>query len=301
MILGLEVVLADGTVLSSMNRMLKNNSGYDLKQLFIGTEGTLGVITKAVVRLEPVIARTGTILLAVPGFDGVTALLQSARRMLGSALQAFELMWGSYYDALTGPDGHSPPMERGSPYYVLVETALPASDETMLDDFLTSALEDGLVTDGVVAQSEAQRARIWKVRDDFDAILRSGDTYLFDVSLPIAHMHDYVDRVRDACHAVLPDAIVHVFGHIGDGNLHLFVTPRPGGTASKTDRKAVDECVYAPLGRYGGAISAEHGIGREKRDYLPISRTDAEIDLMRRMKRLLDPDLILNPGLVVKT
>ena len=159
----------------------------------------------------------------------------------------------------------------------------------------------GWIVDGTISRSLTQAESLWRLREDISETIAQFTPYKNDIAVRVSAVPRFLKDVDSLVREQYPEFEIIWFGHIGDGNLHLFVTPRPGGTASKTDRKAVDECVYAPLGRYGGAITAEHGNGREKRDYLPISRTDAEIDLMRRMKRLLDPDLILNPGLVVKT
>lgn len=304
LVLGLEAVLADGTVISSMNRMLKNNAGYDLKQLFIGTEGTLGVITQLVLRLEPLPGQLHTAMVAVADFAGIMHLLMEARVRLGTALHAFELMWGSYYDAVTRPGGHPPPLDRGAPFYLLIE-ASGNEGGTALEAYLEFAFAEGLVIGGTLAQSLTQRQQLWTVRDDFEAILKDGRTFLYDVSLPLRAMERYVAEVTERFSKAFPQGVVHVFGHICDGNLHIFLSPHPAENAPssaqgwKEHRRSADAAVYEPLRAVGGSVSAEHGIGREKRDWLQISRTAEEIALMRTLKSSLDPRNILNPGLVI--
>jgi len=301
LVLGLEAVLPTGEIVSSMNRMLKNNSGYDLKQLFIGTEGTLGVVTRVVLRLEPNIAAREVAMVALESFDAVLALQSDARRMLAADLLAFELMWGGYFDAVTDDGGHRPPLPRGAPFYVLIEAAGRDGGDAGLGlvPFLERSLAAGTLTDGVVAASERERAEFWKVRDDFERILAEPPVFLYDVSLPLRAMPAYVADLRQAVAAAFPDGLLHVFGHLCDGNLHLFLIPRAAAKNPGAVRRAADQAVYASLARYGGAVSAEHGIGREKKDWLHISRTKEEIELMRRLKRMFDPANILNRGLVV--
>ena len=298
-VLGLEVVLADGTVITTLNRMVKNNAGYDVKQVFVGSEGTLGVITRVVVRLaEAPVARTAA-MAALPSFDAVPALLRRLERELGGQLGAFEVMWGDYVRAVTEPGLHRAPMGREHPFYVLVETegGDPETDRPAFLAAMERAMERGLVVDAVVAHSETERRGLWAIREQFEALLERRPLFLYDVSLPLAAMAAYVDEVQARLQRRWPDSRCDVMGHVGDGNLHLFVHP---GAATGDDLHAqADEDVYEPLRAVGGSISAEHGIGLEKRDRLPISRTPAELDLMRTLKRALDPHGILNPGKVL--
>jgi FAD/FMN-containing dehydrogenase len=296
-ILGLEAVLADGTVVSSLNAMLKNNAGYDLKHLFIGSEGTLGIVTRLVLRLRPAPASQATALLAVPDFDCVTGLLGFADRALGGALSAFEVMWGDYYDFITGAGGPSAPLERGRPFYVLIEAlgGDPAGDAARFEAVLSDALDQGLAGDALVAKSESERLRFWAVRDEVARMLDLDPMFLFDVSLPIRCMQTYIQGLRRAIDARWPGAAVFVFGHLGDGNLHLGIS---AGTPGGADHAEVERLVYQPLASVGGSVSAEHGIGLQKKPWLPLSRTPEEIALMRTLKRALDPRGILNPGKV---
>ena len=299
MVLGIEVVLADGTVLPAMNRLIKNNSGYDLKQLFIGTEGTLGVITRLVLRLREKPPRQDVMFAAVPSFDALAALLKHMDRSLGGGLSAFEVMWPEFYDLVTTPPAPGrAPLPHGAPFYALVESlgGDARGDAERFQAACESAIETGLVTDAAVAQSQAEVAAIWGLRDDVLQTARWGMPFAFDVSLPIRDMPAYVERVRRELRALWPGIRVWVFGHMGDGNLHVVVSP-DGLPADARPR--VERIVYEPLRAIGGAISAEHGIGLEKKSWLSISRSPEEIALMRTLKQALDPKGILNPGRVV--
>lgn len=300
MVLGLEVVLADGTVIPAMNRLIKNNSGYDLKQIFIGSEGTLGVITRLVLRLREKPARQEVAFVAVPGFDALAALLKHMDRSLGGGLSAFEVMWPEFYELVTTPPSKGrAPVPHGSPFYVLIESlgGDSTADAERFQAALEQAAEDGLVADAVVAKSQAEGAALWALRDDVMQTARWGLPFAFDVSVPIADMQAYVERVKADLRASWPTVRAFVFGHMGDGNLHLVVSP--DGLPADV-RPAVERIVYAPLQQVGGAISAEHGIGLEKKAWLSISRSPAEIALMRTLKRAMDPKGILNPGRVIE-
>jgi FAD/FMN-containing dehydrogenase len=299
--LGLEVVLADGTVLSSLNRLLKNNSGYDLKQLFVGSEGTLGVVTRAALRLRERPRSEDVALLAAPSFPAVVALLRHVDRALGGHLSAFEVMWRDHFELVTTPPAlGASPVARGAPLYVLVEAqgASPEADGARLVEALEEARAEGLVVDAAVARSRAQRAALWAIRDDVGQLRRLAPIHVFDVSLPIAAMEGYVDEVRGRLLARWPAGHCSVFGHLGDGNLHVVFAPRAGAAAEAT-RAGVEEIVYRPLAAVGGAVSAEHGIGLEKKGWLGITRTPGEVALMALLKRTLDPRGILNRGKVV--
>ncbi len=300
-VLGLEAVLADGTVLTDMNDMVKNNSGYDLKQLFIGTEGTLGVVTRAVLRLSPHRPAVATALVALSGPDDITTALAAARRSLGPSLSAFEAMWSDFLTYMTAHAGFDLPLEAVPPMSVIIETRGhdEAAENARLEAFLAEGLEAGWVTDAVIATSVDQARRIWAPRDEGPAMYRQifGGVINFDVSVPIGLIVETAAAINEEIGAGWPDVVRLTYGHIGDANLHFVV-----GFKTKPDaatKTAVDEIVYEAVGEVGGAVSAEHGIGQLKKAYLPLSRSDAAIDLMRRLKATLDPAGILNPGRVV--
>lgn len=297
LVLGLEVVLADGSVLSSLNTMLKNNAGYDLKQLFIGTEGTLGIVTRVVLKLKEAPVSVSTALVALETFEAVCDLLKFAERRSAGCLSAFEVMWSEYYRAVTEPGWHRAPMSREHAYYVVLETrgADMEADAVNFLATLEQAAEAGMIEDAVIAKSEKERELIWAVREDFEAITAQQPTFLYDVSLPIRHMSAYVAEVRERLLQRWPESRCYVLGHIGDGNLHLFVTLDRGDRSLHPE---VDQAVYAPLKPLGGSVSAEHGIGLEKKAWLSLSRTAGELELMRQLKGLLDPSMLLNPGKV---
>ena len=296
-ILGLEVVLADGTVLSSMNKMLKNNAGYDLKQLFIGSEGTLGIITRMVVKLEPATTSRQTAMVSLNDFSSVIAFLNHMKKSTGARLSAFEVMWGDYYRTVTGDGFHKPPMDRNQPYYVITEcTGTHASaDEELFLQTLEQALEQHILNDAIIPKSEAERKAIWTVREEFEPILINNPMFLYDVSLPIKDMESYIQKVEKEVKTTWPNGDCYVIGHIGDGNLHLMVCPREG---DKALHPISDKLVYDPLQKYNGSVSAEHGIGTEKKAWLSHSRTELEIEMMKKIKSTLDPNNILNPGVI---
>jgi FAD/FMN-containing dehydrogenase len=292
MVLGLEAVLADGTVVSSMNRMIKNNAGYDLKQLFIGTEGSLGIVTRAVLRLREKPADQATLFVAVDEFGKLQKFLKHMDAELGGCLSAFEVMWNNFYRLVTTePATNQPPIAQDYPFYVLVEAM--GADEARTESALAEAYEQGLIVDAVIAQSEAQRQQLWAMRDDVAQTFRYAPTYAFDVSLRVSCMEDYLKQVNERLEAGWDDVHNFTFGHMGDGNLHLVISVGEGG---RETRARVEACVYEPLESIAGSVSAEHGVGLEKKPYLGISRSETEIALMRTIKKALDPKGILNPG-----
>jgi FAD/FMN-containing dehydrogenase len=294
LVLGLEVVTADGTVLTSMNQMLKNNAGYDIKQLFIGSEGTLGIVTRAVLKLFPQPTSCNTALVAMDSFDKVTALLNNLQRDLAGTLSAYEVMWGEYFRGVTGDNGHRPPMRRDYPFYVVVEAegADAEADAVRFERLLEMAFEKEMIIDAVIPKSESERREVWNIREDFEVILPG---FLYDVSLPISSMGLYMEKVHAGIKRKWPQGECFALGHIADGNLHLFTRPNTKGDWHLES----DKIVYAPLQELGGSVSAEHGIGTEKIRWLPSSRTREEISMMRLLKTTLDPCNLLNPGRVI--
>lgn len=299
LVLGLEVVLADGTVLSHMNTMIKDNTGYDLKQLFIGSEGTLGVITRAVLRLFAQPLGTQTALCSLRGYDEVLQLLAHARSRLAGRLSAFEMMWPDFYQRMTAGLPHlSTPLPHGAGAYVLIESqgASPEADAAHFEQTLSEALEQGWVEDVVIAQSDSDTRRLWAVRDasgEFRAVF--WPHVGFDVSVTTGDLGRFVDDLKRQLRQRWPDTQTVFFGHVGDSNVHIGVKVADG----PQPEAEIEDLVYQVVGQWRGSVSAEHGIGTLKRAHLHHSRTPAELQTMRTLKQALDPRGILNPGKVL--
>jgi len=297
LVLGLEVVLADGTIIQSMNKMLKNNAGYDLKQLFIGSEGTLGIITRAVLKMEDLPKTRCTAFIALESFEKAVQLLQNAKKHLKNGLTSFELLWQDYYTLMTSsPSPYSPPLSQTFPFYVLMEThgQDAENDKTLFEGFLERNLEDGLIADAAIAQSQHELDWFWSIRENVELIFSvHSPVFLFDVSLAISDMDAYIKKIRTEIQNIWPDLHFYSFGHMGDGNLHLFVSCGKDDTST---RHLVEEIVYKPLSEIDGSITGEHGIGSEKKQWLHLSRTGEEIQLMKTIKKAFDPKGILNRG-----
>ena len=295
-VLGLEVVLADGTVLPMLNRMVKNNAGMDLKQLFVGSEGVLGIVARVVLKLQPLPQGTSTALVAVKDFEAALQFLRHAQRSLSGQLSAFEIMWRDYLDASVAANRLRAPFAADHPAYVLADMhcGQPETDAQRFETMLEAAIEAGWIQDAVIAQSVADAEALWAIRDGVAEIIRElGPTLNFDVSVPVARIGDCARRVRENLTRDWPQLQALFFGHVADGNLHVVVCRVPQDAASL---HAVETAVYDVVRDYGGSVSAEHGIGVLKRDWLRFSRSEAEIALMRTLKGALDPKGILNPG-----
>ena len=294
-VLGLEVVLANGAVLSSLGKMVKNNTGYDLKHWFIGSEGTLGVITRAVLRLHPQRAARHTALVALDNYDAAVSLLRRLSTRFGNDIGAFEIMWPDFYDFGVALTGTRSPFGEAHPLYALIEHASfdAADGGERFAAALTEALDAHAVRDAVIAQSMADARALWAVRECTAEFPVKMDPINFDVSLPIGEIGTFVDRCRAALDRRWPGNQSYFFGHIGDSNLHLTVD---GHSVPGVAHHAVYAFVYEMLGPLHGSVSAEHGIGSLKREFLPISRSREELAAMAAIKQALDPHGILNPG-----
>ena len=295
-VLGLEAVLANGAVLTSMSRMVKNNTGYDLKHLFIGSEGTLGIITRAVLKLHPQRASRHTALVALDGYDAAVNLLRGLTRRFGNDIGAFEIMWPDFFDfgvSLTA-EARSP-FADAHPLYALIEHAsFDATDDgERFASALNEALEAQTIRDAVIAQSVADARALWAIRECTAEFPSRLDPVNFDVSLSIGEIGRFVDRCRAALNDKWPGNRSYFFGHIGDSNLHVTVD---GHSVPGIDHHAIYAFVYDMLGPLHGSVSAEHGVGLLKREFLPISRSPQELAAMRAIKHALDPNGILNPG-----
>ncbi len=298
LVLGLEVVTADGTVLRGLRKYIKNNTGIDLKQLFIGSEGILGVVTRAALRIFPAPVERQVALCALPSFAQVAAFLKLARKQLGGQLTAFEVMWNEYYRlTVERVKGVTGPLPTHHPFYVLLEASGDDAERIHadLEKLLETAMGDGAILDATLSTSNASAAATWRIRDSSVELGRSfayAARLGFDVSLAIERMEEYANTIRARIRTIDSGAFAIVFGHAGDGNLHVGVNHEH----TPERREDFERLVYAITGEFGGSISAEHGIGILKRPYLRLSRTEAEIETMRTLKRALDPNNILNPG-----
>ncbi len=298
MVLGLEAVLADGTVINAMNKMVKNNSGYDLKHLFIGSEGTLGIVTRVVLQLQPQSRSTHTALCALSNYESVTQLLIELKRSLGSGLTGFELMWDNYYDkAIDAVPDLTSPFDKSHPFYLLVEYKDndKAVGEQCFESTLFTQFEAGLLTDVLIAQSLEDAARFWRIRDGIGELLQILDSVSNqDVSLPVTDIGEFACDIEKRLKDKYNNIGILLFGHIGDNNLHICAY-----TGREEDKANINKDIMLMIGEYSGAITAEHGIGVLKRDFLPLSRTESEITLMKTIKLAMDPKNILNPGRVI--
>ncbi|HEU0160859.1 MAG TPA: FAD-binding oxidoreductase [Rhizomicrobium sp.] len=305
LVLGLEAVLADGSVLDMARALHKDNTGYDLRQLLIGSEGTLGVVTAATLRLFPRPEVSVTALAAVPSPQAAVALLGALQARTGGLLSAFELIPRIALEFVTRHIADTrDPMSAPSPWYVLMEATggREANIAATFENGLADAVSDGLVTDAVVAASQAQAAALWKLRESIsEAQKREGASIKHDISVPVAAIPDFLARATPAVLAIVPGARPVSFGHLGDGNLHFnFNSPADGDDAAfLAGWDAVQQCVHDIVKAFGGSISAEHGIGAMKVAALPRYKSHAELEAMRAIKAALDPKNILNPGKTV--
>lgn len=299
MVLGLEYVLPDGTLVTGLNKMLKNNAGYDLKQLFLGSEGTLGIITRAVLRLHSRPGCTHAALCGVETYARVVELLAMARRGLGPMLSAFEVMWPDYWrEATVTVKGVRAPIQGEHAFYVLIE--MQGLDEEIdgarFMRWIEKAFEDEVISDAAVSQSMADVAAFWRTRDaagEFGTVL--GPHVAFDIGLPVTAMDEFARTCRARLSADLPDMLSVYYGHIADGNLHIVALSRG---ATPQPMSEISGIVYEVVREFGGTVSAEHGIGLLKKKYLGYTRSPEELALMARLKAALDPAGLLNPGKV---
>src|SRR5436190_15461741 len=303
--LGLEVVLADGRVLNDLNKLKKDNTGYDLKNLFIGAEGTLGVITAAVLRLVPRPRSVETAFAGVASADAALELLGIAQDRTGGDVTSFEIMTRDGIElVLRHGQGCRDPLASPHPWYVLMELSSQRREglREVLEAVLGEALERGLVLDATIAETIEQGKAFWRVREMFGEVQRfAGGSIKHDISVPVAAVPAFISEADAAVTALIPGARPLPFGHLGDGNIHYNVTQPVGADKGEFLKRwdEVNAAVFAVVKKYGGSISAEHGVGVMKRDLLPSVKDPVALDLMRSLKRMLDPKGILNPGKVL--
>jgi FAD/FMN-containing dehydrogenase len=296
MVLGVEAVLSNGTIISSLKKIIKDNSGYDLKQLFIGSEGTLGIITKVILRLSEAPTSRSSAIVGIENYEQVIGLLKFLEKNLAGMLSGFELMWQSTYKAMTSENSHLiPPLSQEYPYYVFVESlgTKPAEDYSRLEDLIGQALETELIQDAVMAQSERELHSIWQIREDVSVLAAQANfDQHFDISIPIPLIGKMVDDAVLALEKLPFVSCVFPFGHVADGNIHFIIGKKENNAAII---KSINDIIYQPLKAVGGSVSAEHGIGLHKKEYLSFCRSEAEIELMKTLKNTFDPLHILNP------
>ncbi len=306
LVLGLEVVLPNGEIWNGLSGLRKDNTGYDLKQLFIGAEGTLGIITAAVLKLFPRPRAIETAFIAVRDPAAAIELLSRARSGTGDAITAFELIDRNILDLVfANVAGNADPLSTRHEWYVLMEAfGAEGSDglRAALERVLGTALEDGLILDAVLAESRAQRQAFWKIREDMaDAQKHEGVPIRHDVAVPVSRVPEFLRRAVAACRGALPDARIVAFGHAGDGNIHFNLLPPRGGDSKlfQTEIARMNRVVHDIVADMGGSISAEHGIGRLRRDELAHYKPAVALAVMRSLKQALDPQNLLNPGKVI--
>lgn len=305
LVLGLEVVLPDGTVLDGLRRLRKDNAGYDLKQLFIGAEGTLGVVTAAVLKLFPAVRSRSVALMQTASVEDALAIFARARKTFGERISSFEIIGSSYMDfVLRYVQGTAMPFGQQAPWYLLMEVgdSLAASDlRQSMETLLAQSLEDELISDAIIAASISQEEAIWKLRHGVTGEFKlAGKTMSHDSSVPVARQPEFTARTERDILAAYPDANVMMVGHIGDGNIHvvvLFPHERfPDTQSYEAASDAIDAIIDTVVAEIGGSITAEHGVGTTYRKRLAASKGSAELTLMRGIKQLLDPDGLMNPG-----
>ncbi len=306
LVLGLEVVLPDGSVWNGLRRLRKDNTGYCLRQLFVGSEGTLGIITAAVLKLVPRPRETCVALCAVGSPEAALDLFSRFQAHDPAAVQAFEYMSGPGIDfVLKHIAGAVLPLAQPARHYVLAELATPRPDAGLrasLEAVLEQALEDGIVTDAAIAESEAQRAAIWRLREEHsEAQKREGASVKNDVSVPVSKVPEFIRRATAACEKLVPGIRAVPFGHMGDGNIHFNLEQPVGADPAwfLAQDHAIMDTVNEVVRALDGSFSAEHGIGKLKPYMMPDWRGGAELEAMRRIKAALDPLGIMNPGKVL--
>lgn len=309
LVLGLEVVTAQGEIWHGLRGLRKDNTGYDLRNLYIGSEGTLGVITAATIKLYPVPVAQCTALLALDSIESAVAVLAQARKGFGATLTGFELIAGSCLEGVTRcyPQQRIPfeGESANMPWYALLELSDSESAEharVRFEDVVGTCIEDGLVLDAVIAENITQSKALWHLRESIPLAEKAfGKSIKHDVSIPVSLMAEFVQTTNQALQARFPGIEHVIFGHLGDGNLHYNVAKGQAFTEDELLARQYDvyEIVHDSVHAFGGSISAEHGVGQLKRDVLPKYKDPVEMDLMRKIKQALDPEGLMNPGKVL--
>jgi FAD/FMN-containing dehydrogenase len=304
LVLGIEAVMPDGQVFNGLKRLRKDNTGYDLKQLLIGAEGTLGVVTAATLKLFPVMRSRATAVVGLETAHAAIQLLATAKAETGGGVEAFELMKRIGVEfALRHVPGVREPLESVQPWYVLIEltSGEPGAAETGMERILASAFEDGLIVDAAIAQNETQTRDFWKLREEQSAAQKpEGGGWKHDVSVPVSRIADFLAEATAAVERFEPGARVSAFGHVGDGNMHYdILCPAGGDLKAFLGRwEAGSQVVHDIVARYDGSISAEHGLGRLKTEEARRYKSALEIETMRAIRLAIDPKRIMNPAVL---
>lgn len=307
-VLGIEAVLADGTIFNALTPLKKDNRGFDLKQLLIGSEGTLGIVTAATLQLQPAIAERAVLWAGLSAVTDARQLLLHAQRMAGGALEGFEIIpAGSLAAVLDHVPAARPPLAGEHYWHALIELVADEGHRGALaaqaEDLLVSALAAGLIEDATIAASEGQAEAFWLIRDSISAAERAkGPAMQHDISVPVARMADFIANTVPKVEERFPGTSAIAFGHLGDGNVHFHAIAPAGakrGVWEDTEGKAISRFVHDEVTAWGGSISAEHGIGQMKREELERLGDPVHLAMMRRIKRALDPANLLNPGKLI--
>ena len=300
MVLGLEVVLPDGTIISSLKKIIKDNSGYDLKQFFVGSEGTLGIVTKVILRLYEAPSSRSSAIVGINNYENVINLLKFLEKGLAGALSGFELMWKETYITMTKKTSSLfPPISQDFKYYVFIETlgSQKEEDYLRLERLIEESIENKIIMDASIAQSERELNNLWQIREDVSVLdFNANYSQHFDISLPIPKIGKLISEISNNLKKLSFVENIYIFGHVADGNIHFII--------GKNNNKIkcvnqINEIVYAPLKENNGSLSAEHGIGLHKKKYLNTTRSESEIILMKKIKKLFDPKSILNPRRII--
>ena len=305
LVLGLEFVLADGSIINSLKNLRKDNTGYDLKQLFLGSEGTLGIITKAVIKLFPIPINKVTSIVAIPNIDSTVDLLASFREKTGDSISAFEYIDRNCIDLLLNKLQIKDVFNSNYEHYALIELSSSHQNENLimiLEDAISSSIENGSVIDAIVASNETQSAKFWNLRESLPGLLKNnGDFITFDLSVSISLLPSLIEKTAKACNNLCKNSKAYIFGHVGDGNIHYYLF-KPEELSKNEFLSLKDEIktsLYDITNELDGSYSAEHGIGLAKKEELKKYSSKSAFELMNFIKKSIDPNNILNPGKVL--
>ncbi|MEC7596624.1 MAG: FAD-binding oxidoreductase [Pseudomonadota bacterium] len=305
LVLGLEVVLADGSIINNLKRLRKDNTGYDLKQLFMGSEGTLGVITKAVIKLFPIPRNKVTCILALPNIESTVAVLASLRVITGDNITAFEYIDRNCINLLIKKLELNDIFYKEYEHYALVELSSSRQNENLmllLEDAISTSIKNESVSDAIVASNETQAVQFWNLRESLSGLLKNnGDFVTFDISVSISLLPELIEKAEKICNHICRNSKAYIFGHIGDGNIHyyLFKPTKMTNNEFRGLKEQIKTSIYDITTELNGSYSAEHGIGLAKKEELKKYSSQSEIDLMKLIKKSLDPNNIMNPGKVL--